>query len=122
MTRWRKPSAASATLMHSGLLLTGLALIMAAGAVLPRHPFDWLYNGFVRPFENSPALPVSGWRRRAVFAGGVPWLLGMAWLFHSGRDFWAVIMGLATTGMIALLAIAYICIPSEILERLHARK
>ena len=108
---------ACATLMRSVSMLLVLAAIMALGAILPRHPFDLLYGVFVRPFENSPPLPRSGWRRRVVFAGGVPWLLSMAWLFHAGLEFWAVLMGLATTGMIALLALAYICLPSEIMDR-----
>jgi hypothetical protein len=112
---------ACATLMRSVPLLLILAAIMALGAVFRRHPFDWVYGGFVRPFENSPPLPRSGGRRRLVFASGVPWLLCLAWLFHSGRDFWAMLLGFVTASMIALLAVAYICIPSELMERLSRR-
>jgi hypothetical protein len=107
-----------ATAMRSVPLLVVLALFMAWGAAFKRHPFDRVYNGFIRLFENSPELPPSGWCRRTSFAVATPWLLGTAWLIHGGHFVSGVMLGLVMTAVMALLAATYFCAPSELLARI----
>ena len=55
-----------ATALSSISLLVGLAILMAAGAIMPIHPFDALYNAFVRRITRTQPLPKSICCRRRV--------------------------------------------------------
>jgi hypothetical protein len=62
------------TVMGSPAVLLGLAALMLVGAILPVHPWDVVYNVFVRRLTATRPLPTSGWRRRLTFALGFVWL------------------------------------------------
>jgi len=95
-------------------ILTAMMLVALFGVILPFHPFDYLYNHFVRKIVNKPKLPPRS--KQLKFACGIAtvWIAITIYLFYAG---------LATAGYIAgglLLAVAWlvsttdICIPSRI--------
>lgn len=106
------------TLLGSPRILLLLAFLMGLGAVFPMHPFDWLYNKTLRLLTHTKPLPHSGPRRRFVFALACWWLLVTAFLFRSGRFGAAFVAGMVMTALALLLAIANICVVSELLHRL----
>jgi hypothetical protein len=116
------------SLMILGLLLTNfwiLATIMVIaflGAVLPNHPFDYLYNYLVRYWINKPKIP----RRtnQTKFACGIAsvWLGGIIVLFYSGFSILAYIAGGLIVSLATLVATTDICIPSMIYNALFLNK
>jgi hypothetical protein len=106
------------TVTGSVPVLFGLALLLAVGLVAGRHPFDWLYNGVIRPLERSPEMPRSPRRRRLVFVVGLAWCLATAWAFASGREAAGYLLGGIMTASTTLLAFTHICVPSFLMERL----
>jgi hypothetical protein len=103
------------TLTCSVSVLLALAGVLAVGLISGRHPFDWLYNGVIRPLEQSPALPPCPIRRRMVFLIGMLWCLATAYAFAEGHATTGYLLGGIMTASTALLATTHICIPSHIL-------
>lgn len=107
-------------LMIIGLLLTNLWILASImtiaflGAVLPFHPFDYLYNYFLRHLINKPPIPPRPNQTR--FACGIAsvWLGGIIFLFYSGLNLWAYIAGGTIVSIATLVATTDICIPSII--------
>lgn len=109
---------AMATALSSVPLLVGLAILMAAGAIMPVHPFDALYNGLVRRITRTQPLPKSGVRRQIVFAVGAVWLLLTTGAFLSGMPAAGYILGGLMAVLIAPLATIHLCVLSEGLARI----
>jgi hypothetical protein len=107
-----------ATALSSIPLLVGLAILMAAGAIMPIHPFDVLYNGLVRRITRTPPLPKSGVRRRIVFAVGASWLLLIAGAFLFGKSVVGYLLGGLMAVLIAPLATIHFCVLSEGIARI----
>jgi hypothetical protein len=103
------------TLTHSVPVLLALAGVLMVGLISGRHPFDWLYNGVIRPLEQSSALPPCPVRRRLVFLIGMLWCLATAYAFASDHATVGFLLGGIMTASTALLATTHICIPSQIL-------
>jgi len=104
--------AAIGTALGLPWLLWTLALIAAAGTVLPFHPFDLVYNVGVRRFTHGPRLPANGAPRRFACAIGTLWLLLTGALFAAGYDVAAYALGASFVFVAALVATTHICIPS----------
>jgi hypothetical protein len=107
-----------ATALSSIPLLVGLAILMAAGAIMPIHPFDALYNDLVRRITHTHRLPKSGLRRRIVFAVGATWLLLAAGAFLFGMSRMGYVLGGLMAVLIAPLAIIHFCVLSEGMARI----
>ena len=107
-----------ATALSSISLLVGLAILMAAGAIMPIHPFDALYNGFVRRITRTQPLPKSGVRRRIVFAVGAAWLLLVTGAFLFGMPVVGYLLGGLMAALIVPLATIHFCVLSEGLARI----
>lgn len=107
-----------ATALSSVPLLVGLAILMAAGAMMPVHPFDALYNGLVRRITRTQPLPKSGVRRRIVFVVGAAWLLLIAGTFLSGMSGVGYVLGGLMAVLIAPLATIHVCVLSEGMARI----
>jgi hypothetical protein len=112
--------AALSTIMASPLILGILATILALGVVLPRHPFDILYNRFILPLENSPRLPQTPARRRLVYAILCSLLVTAAWCLVAGHRRWGIAIGWVVAMDLAVMAAHQICVISEVVRRLSA--
>ena len=99
-------------------ILLGLTILMVAGALMPMHPFDALYNGLVRPITRTQPLPKSGVRRRIVFVVGAIWLLLTAGAFLIGKLEAGYILGGLMAVFITPLAIIHFCVLSEGMTRI----
>lgn len=106
------------TALSSIPLLTGLAILMAVGTIMPIHPFDVLYNNLVRNITRTQPLPKSGVRRRIVFAVGTIWLLLTAGAFSLGMSEAGYILGGLMAVLIAPLALVHFCVLSEGMARI----
>ncbi len=103
------------TVTASHEVLLALAGVLLFGALSGRHPFDWIYDGMIRALEQSPKLPATPPRRRAVFALGAAWCLATAALFMWGYPTAGYALGGMMTFSTALLALTHICIPSLVM-------
>lgn len=107
-----------ATALSSIPLLVGLAILMAAGAIMPIHPFDALYNDLVRRITRTQRLPKSGVRRRIVFAVGATWLFLTAGAFLFSMSRVGYVLGGLMAVLIVPLAIIHFCVLSEGMARI----
>ena len=107
-----------ATVFSSIPLLLVLAILMAAGVVMPVHPFDTLYNKLVRRITRTQPLPKSGVRRKIVFAVGTIWLLLITGAFIFGMSELGYVLGGLMATFIAPLAIIHFCVLSEGMARI----
>ena len=99
-------------------ILLGLAILMIAGAIMPMHPFDALYNGLVRHINHTQSLPKSGVRRRIIFAIGAIWLLLTTGAFLIGKSGAGYVLGGLMAVFISPLAVIHFCVLSEGMARI----
>ena len=104
--------AAAGVIFASPPVLFGLAVIAAAGAILPFHPFDLAYNLVLRRWTRGPRLPSNGAPRRFACGLASAWLVITGGLFAVGYDVPAYALGAAFVAVAALVATTHICIPS----------
>jgi hypothetical protein len=104
--------AAAGTALASPAVLWSLALIAAAGAALPFHPFDLLYNLGVRQLTGGPKLPANHAPRRFACGVGSAWLVVTGALFASDSDAAGYVLGISLVVVATLVATTHICIPS----------
>lgn len=70
-----------------GLILTSIPILVTVmasaflGLVLPRHPFDYLYNSTVRYWLKKPAMPRRSPQSKFAFLIGSLWLAMIIFLF-----------------------------------------
>src|SRR5436305_5621101 len=87
------------TALASPMILWALAPFAAWGAILPRHPFDVLYDYGLRHLTGTPALPRYGARRRLACAFATTLIVMAAWGFQAGMLMagqiagWALVAG-----------------------------
>jgi hypothetical protein len=103
---------ALAIIAGSPALMVALAALFAVGMIAAVHPFEWFYTAVIRPLEQSPELPASPPRRRAVFALGMACSLVVAWEFSFGSHTAGIVLASLMTASAALLALTHICVPS----------
>jgi low affinity Fe/Cu permease len=109
------------TITGSAPALRVMAAALFVGAIMGRHPFDWIYDGVIRYLEESPKLPDSPPRRRAVFVVGGVWCLVTAAMFTGGSPVVGYALGAAMTLSTALLALTHICSPSRVVAWITGR-
>jgi len=83
------------TLLQAPTLLLGLAVALAACAVGPHHPVDFLYVLVARRFTGGPCLPRNPPARRFACAVACVWALSVAGLLASGLTTAATVVGVA---------------------------
>ncbi len=103
------------TVTGSEIVLNAMAAVLLIGAITGRHPFDWIYDGMIRSLEQTPKLPATPPRRRAVFVLGAAWCLLTAALFSAGEMTAGYALGGVMTLSTTLLAFTHICIPSRVM-------
>jgi hypothetical protein len=113
--------AAVGTTLASPLVLWGLMVFAALGAVLTFHPFDLIYNLGVRHLTGTPELPRNGAPRRFACAMASVWLLTTGGLFYAGFDIAGYLLGAALVAVAALITVSHICIPSLVYRVLFGK-
>jgi hypothetical protein len=111
---------ATGVTLRAPLVLWGLAVIAVLGAVLPFHPFDLLYNYFVRRFTGTASLPRHAAQRRFACALATVWLVATGWAFYIGAAGLGLVLGSALFAVALLVSITHICIPSMIYNALFS--
>ena len=109
------------TLLASPWVLWGLVPFAALGALMDRHPFDYLYNYGVRRLTGTAPLPPHGAPRR--FACGIAsvWLIATGALFAADLATAGYVMGGLLTAVALLVSATHFCIPSLIYGLLFGR-
>ncbi len=110
------------TLLASPSMLWALAATAAAGALFPRHPFDFLYNFAIRFLTRTQPLPVNRAPRRFACGVAALWLAGTAMAFEGGQPALGYILGGAIVVLATLVSLTDICIPSVVYQFLFARR
>jgi hypothetical protein len=102
------------TALASPWILWALVPLAAAGALLPRHPFDYVYNLGVRRLTRTPPLPEHRAPRRFACGMAAMCVTATGAAFAAG----APAAGYALGGMLAavggLVSVTHFCIPSTI--------
>jgi Domain of unknown function (DUF4395) len=110
------------TIFASPPILWGLAAIALLGAALPFHPFDLLYNHFVRHLTGTRPLPHHGPQRRFACGMAAAWLTGTGLAFHQGAEPLGYVLGGTLTIVAAIVGTTHFCIPSLIYNTLFRRR
>jgi hypothetical protein len=97
----------------------GLTAVAVAGATLPRHPFDFLYNAVVRRWTGSIALPAHGAPRRFACALAAVLLMstGVAITLHMHLVTWT--LGVLMIVMPSVVVTTGFCVPSFTYRKLQ---
>lgn len=109
------------TLLGSPALLLAMMTTAALGALLPRHPFDLIYNHGVRHVVQKPAIPRNAPPRRFSCGVAAVWLALTAGSFLLGWDLLGYGLGAALAAMASFVAATHICLPSIVYTRLFGR-
>jgi len=104
------------TALASPLILLALVPFAALGALLPRHPFDILYNHGLQHLLGTPVLPRNGARRRFACALGTVMLIGAASGFQSGMPTVGFVIGWSLVAAAFVNVSTGFCIPSFIVR------
>jgi hypothetical protein len=112
---------AAGVVLASPVLLWALVPFAAAGALMRRHPFDYVYNYGVRRLIRTPALPGHGAPRRFACGLAAAWLVATGALFALGAATAGYVAGGILTGVGLLVATTHLCIPSIIYGLLFGR-
>lgn len=94
--------------------LAVLALIAFAGAVMPNHPFDYIYNFALRFLIDQPAIPKRSPQTKFACAVATVWVLITIYLFMDGSFIAGQIWGTLLVALAYLVGFTDICIPSMI--------
>jgi len=104
--------AALGTATASPTILFALAGIALLGAVMPFHPFDFIYNYGIRFLVGKRPLPPNGAPRRFSCGIAAVWLVATALCFLSGQATAGYTLGALFIVVAGLMSTTDICIPS----------
>jgi len=97
-------------------------IIAFFGALLPPHPFDYVYNFVIRHLINKPKIPKRTNQTRFACSIATVWLCGTTLLFNYGLTVWGYIAGAIIASVATLVATTDICIPSIIYNFLFKKE
>lgn len=103
-------------------LLAIMMTIAFLGAILPNHPFDYIYNHFFRQKSNRPVLPPRSKQLKFTCTVATIWIGSTIYLFYSGLTTWGYIAGTSIILVAVLVSTIDMCIPSKIYNALFLRK
>lgn len=106
------------TLLGSPAVLWSLMPFAALGAAQRVHPFDRLYNRWLRRYTGTPPLPKRGAPTRFACGVGAVWLLLQGLAFASDLALPGYAMGAVMVAFQGLVATTHICLPSIAYGRL----
>ncbi len=113
---------AAGLLLNSLLVLAMIALVAFAGALLPNHPFDYLYNNGVRQLLKKPKLPPRSNQGRFACGIATAWLVLVIYLLYTDQVLLGNILGAVLFSVGALVTTTDICIPSIIYNAIFLKK
>jgi hypothetical protein len=101
------------------LLFAMAATAVVGGFIMPKHPFDYLYDLTVRPLLGGPSIPPSPPPRRFACQLATPWVaaIAVAFLADAPTLAWALAVPLLLAG--AMVTATNWCLPSFIYGLLH---
>lgn len=103
---------AIATAFSSATLVWAIVPFSVLGFILPRHPFDLIYNYGIRHIIKAEALPKHGKPRRFACVVATLWLTGTGWAFYSGQTNLGYALGILFTLTAAVPTFTDFCVPS----------
>lgn len=109
------------TVFASEWILWGLAPFALAGALFPRHPFDYVYNLGVRRLTGTAPLPGNGAPRRFACGIATVWLVAAGAAFAADLTVLGYVLGGILTAVAALVAVTHFCIPSLVYGLIFGR-
>lgn len=109
-------AAGIATAFACMTMLGTMAVIAIAGAAMPRHPFDYIYNTVIRRITGTIELPTNGAPTRFACGIAAAWFVAMAVLFQFGFDGAAYVLGVLFVAVGALVSITHFCIPGTVYQ------
>lgn len=114
--RWT-PGLASAWILAGVVLaspgvLWAFAVVSAVGASFPRHPFDFLYDGVVRPLIDGPELPANPAPRRFAMVVACIWSAAVGLLFHAELAVAGYVAGALLVVAGSLVFLTHFCLGS----------
>ena len=101
--------------------LFALAATALAGALLPRHLFDYAYALALEPLLKTGAAPANTPQRRFACAMGAVMLTVSGAAFAAGVDPLAWVVGLFFVSVATVVAVTNWCLPSAIYNALLVR-
>ncbi|WMI64890.1 DUF4395 family protein [Aestuariibaculum sp. YM273] len=96
------------------LILSTMTLIAFLGIVLPYHPFDYIYNYWIRNLLNKPRLPQRSQQLKFACIIATIWLSTTVFLFYSQLYIAGYIAGTLLFLVALIVSTTDFCIPSSI--------
>src|SRR5215472_15448695 len=113
--------AAVGTALASPTILWALVPFAVLGAILPGHPFDVLYNYWLRHLVGKPMLPRYGKRRRMACLMGATTVGAVAWAFQTGIPMLGYLLGALLVTITFVQVSTGICMPSIMMRVLFGK-
>lgn len=104
------------------LLLAMAATAFAGGFLMPKHPFDYLYNATLRLLLGGPSVPPSPAPRRFACQLATPWIAAIAVAFLTGATALAWVLAVPLLVAAATVTTTNWCLPSLIYGLTHRRR
>lgn len=112
----------SAIAVQSTALFSAMTIVAIVGIVSPNHPFDYIYNYFLRKWMNKPELPVRANQLKFACIIASIWLTIVIGLLSAGFTTAGLIMAIILVLVAALPSTIDYCIPSAIYNVLFKKK
>lgn len=103
-------------------VLSVMLVIAFLGIILPNHPFDYIYNGFLAKRMNKPMLPSRSKQLKFACMIATMTITITIYLFFADFTTAGYIMGAILAGTAFLVGTTDYCIPSEVYNRLYEKK
>ena len=111
-----------AVLTQSIVLFSVMFVIAFLGIVLPKHPFDYLYNHTLSTWMNRPRVPVRSVQLKFACAIATTWIATVIYLMASGNTTAGILLTVNLILVAMLPATIDYCVPSAIFNALFRRK
>ncbi len=102
------------TALSSQWVLWALVPFAVLGALMTRHPFDYVYNLGLRRLTGTPPLPEHGAPRRFACGLAAVWITATGAAFAAGAPAAGYALGGVLSAVGALVSVTHFCIPSTI--------
>lgn len=102
-------------------LLSVVMMIAFLGAVLPYHPFDYVYNYAVRRVLDKPLLPRRSKQLKFACLMATAFILLTLYFLLTGRDSYGYLSGCMLVSVALLVSTTDYCIPSTIYNRIFSK-
>ncbi len=111
-----------AVLTQSIVLFSVMFVIAFLGIVLPKHPFDYLYNHTLSTWMNRPKVPARSAQLKFACAIATAWIATVIYLMASRYTTPRILLTVNLILVAMLPATIDYCVPSAIFNALFRRK